>query len=60
MIASSFMTPARSLASTVGAKNPYVYREYRYDSETGLYYLQSRYYSPDGSRLLMPMLYVEK
>jgi RHS repeat-associated protein len=34
-----------SLASSVGQKNPYRYRGYRYDSETQLYYLQSRYYN---------------
>lgn len=34
-----------SLASTVGAKNPYRYRGYRLDTETGLYYLNSRYYN---------------
>jgi RHS repeat-associated protein len=33
-----------SLADTVGVTNPYRYRGYRYDAETGLYYLQSRYY----------------
>jgi RHS repeat-associated protein len=41
-----------TLASTVGAKNPYRYRGYRYDSETGLYYLQSRYYNPEWGRFL--------
>ena len=41
-----------SLASTVGEKNPYLYRGYRYDSETGLYYLQSRYYNPEWGRFL--------
>lgn len=41
-----------SLASTVGAKNPYLYRGYRYDSETGLYYLQSWYYNPDWGRFI--------
>jgi len=30
--------------------NPYRYRGYRYDSETGLYYLQSRYYDPVWGR----------
>ena len=29
-----------------------MYRGYRYDSETGLYYLQSRYYSPDWGRFI--------
>jgi len=41
-----------SLASTVGEKNPYLYRGYRYDTETGLYYLQSRYYNPDWGRFV--------
>ncbi|QAA33761.1 RHS repeat-associated core domain-containing protein [Clostridium manihotivorum] len=40
------------LGSTVGAKNPYRYRGYRYDTETGLYYLQSRYYNPDWGRVI--------
>ncbi|WP_143316932.1 RHS repeat-associated core domain-containing protein [Clostridium sp. HBUAS56017] len=41
-----------SLASTVGIKNPYRYRGYRYDTETGLYYLQSRYYNADWGRFV--------
>lgn len=41
-----------SLASTVGVKNPYLYSGYRYDSETGMYYLQSRYYSPEMGRFI--------
>jgi len=41
-----------SLAGTVGVKNPYRYRGYRYDTETGLYYLQSRYYNPDWGRFV--------
>ena len=41
-----------SLASTVGQKNPYRYRGYRYDNETGLYYLQSRYYGPNTGRFI--------
>ncbi len=41
-----------SLASTVGVKNPYLYKGYRYDNETGLYYLQSRYYSPEWGRFV--------
>ena len=36
----------------VGYKNPYRYRGYRYDSETGLYYLQSRYYNPEWGRYI--------
>ncbi|MDT8716234.1 AHH domain-containing protein [Clostridium sp. 19966] len=41
-----------SLKDTVGIKNPYRYRGYRYDTETGLYYLQSRYYNPDWGRFI--------
>ena len=41
-----------TLAATVGAKNPYCYRGYRYDTETGLYYLQSRYYNADWGRFI--------
>ncbi|MDP2843510.1 MAG: RHS repeat-associated core domain-containing protein, partial [Acetobacterium sp.] len=36
----------------VGAKNPYRYRGYRYDNESGLYYLQSRYYDPSIKRFI--------
>ncbi len=36
----------------VGAKNPYRYRGYRYDTESGLYYLQSRYYDPSIKRFI--------
>ncbi len=41
-----------SLADTIGAINPLRYRGYYYDTETGLYYLQSRYYSPDLMRFI--------
>ena len=32
--------------------NPLTYRGYVYDRETGLYYLQSRYYNPEWSRFI--------
>ena len=35
-----------SMAGTIGEINPFRYRGYYYDSETGLYYLNSRYYDP--------------
>lgn len=38
--------------SHIGHKNPYRYRGYRYDTETGLYYLQSRYYDPEMGRFI--------
>lgn len=41
-----------SLKDTVGTVNPYRYRGYRYDTETGLYYLQSRYYNPEWGRFI--------
>jgi RHS repeat-associated core domain len=37
---------------SVGYKNPYRYRGYRYDTETGLYYLNSRYYNPGWGRFI--------
>jgi RHS repeat-associated protein len=41
-----------SLAGTVGRYNPLRYRGYVYDTETGLYYLQSRYYNPETGRFV--------
>ncbi len=37
---------------TLGNLNPFRYRGYCYDTETGLYYLQSRYYDPQTGRFL--------
>ncbi len=34
------------------ARNPYLYRGYHYDHETGLYYLNSRYYDPETGRFV--------
>ena len=41
-----------SLYSTLGVNNPLRYRGYVYDTETGLYYLQSRYYNPTWGRFI--------
>ena len=41
-----------TLASTLGAMNPLRYRGYVYDTETGLYYLNSRYYNPAWGRFI--------
>ncbi len=41
-----------SLANTVGANQPFRYRGYVYDEETGFYYLQSRYYDPTTCRFI--------
>ena len=40
------------LASTIGAINPFRYRGYYYDTETKLYYLNSRYYDPEVGRFI--------
>jgi RHS repeat-associated protein len=37
---------------TGSVENPYLYAGYRYDEETGFYYLQSRYYDPEIGRFL--------
>lgn len=34
--------------------NPFRYRGYYYDAETGMYYLQSRYYDPEVGRFIQP------
>jgi len=38
--------------SDLARLNPFRYRGYVYDSETGLYYLRSRYYNPDMCRFV--------
>ncbi len=43
-----------TLASTIGAINKLRYRSYYYDTETGFYYLQSRYYDPVVKRFISP------
>lgn len=40
------------MANTLGTLNPLRYRGYVYDEDTGLYYLQSRYYNPQWHRFL--------
>ena len=41
-----------TLANTVGTYQPFRYRGYVYDTETQLYYLQSRYYDPATCRFI--------
>ena len=38
--------------TTIGNLNPIRYRGYYYDTETGLYYLNSRYYDPEVCRFI--------
>ncbi len=39
-------------ANGIGVLNPFRYRGYYYDTETGLYYLQTRYYDPELGRFI--------
>ena len=41
-----------TLAGTLGKRNPFRYRGYVFDEETGLYYLRSRYYCPEPGRFI--------
>ena len=41
-----------SMADTLGKDNPYRYKGYYYDDETGMYYLKSRYYQPEICRFI--------
>ena len=46
------LTTTGTMAGTLGKLNPFRYRGYVYDTETGLYYLQSRYYNPETGRFI--------
>lgn len=39
-------------SSSIGSLNPFRYKGYYYDSESGMYYCQSRYYVPDWGRFI--------
>ena len=41
-----------SMAESLGKDNPYRYKGYCYDEETGMYYLKSRYYAPEICRFI--------
>ena len=41
-----------ALSETLGTLNPFRYRGYVFDEETGLYYLRSRYYNAERSRFV--------
>ena len=40
--------------ATIGSRNPFRYRGYYYDEETQLYWVSSRYYSPELCRWISP------
>ena len=46
------LSTSGTMASTLGSVTPLRYRGYVYDTETGLYYLQSRYYNPTWGRFI--------
>ena len=41
-----------SMAGTLGKDNPYRFKGYYYDEETGMYYLKSRYYQLEICRFI--------
>src|SRR5690554_5548304 len=43
-----------SIGDTLLALNPFIYKGYIYDDESGFYYLKSRYYSPKVRRFISP------
>jgi len=47
-----FLSITGSMAATLGEANPFRYRGYWYDNESGFYYLQSRYYDPQVGRFI--------
>ena len=47
-----------SLAETFGTEQPFRYRSYVYDEETGWYYLKSRYYNPELGRFISADVYL--
>ena len=47
-----------TLATTLGKLNPFRYRGYVYDEETGFYYLKSRYYDPETCRFISADVYL--
>lgn len=49
-----------SMATSLGTVNPFRYRGYVYDEETGLYYLRSRYYNPIWKRFINADAILEK
>lgn len=46
------MSRTGAMANTLGLLNPFRYRGYVYDEETGLYYLKTRYYNPEWDRFI--------
>ncbi len=49
-----------SMASTLGVINPFRYRGYVYDQETGVFYLHNRYYTPMHCRFVNAYVLIEE
>ena len=45
-------TVSNTTLEKIGTLNPFRYKDYYYDIETGWYYLNSRYYDPEAGRFL--------
>ena len=45
-------THTSGIEATIARNNPFRYRGYYYDTETGWYYLQTRYYNPTWGRFI--------
>ena len=50
--ATTYLTSTTAERNVVTNLNPFRYRGYYFDTETGFYYLQSRYYNPQWGRFL--------
>ena len=54
----NILSTTGSMANTLGKLNVLRYRGYVYDAETGLYYLNSRYYNPSWGRFINADVFV--
>lgn len=52
------MSITGSKAGIIGKTNPFRYRGYYYDEETGMYYLKNRYYDPEIRRFISADSYI--
>ena len=57
-VSSTVTAGLTGLSSYIAYNNPFRYRGYYYDGETGFYYLNSRYYDPEIGRFLNGDAYV--
>ncbi len=55
----NILTTTGTMANTLGQINPLRYRGYYYDTESQLYYLKTRYYSPKIGRFINADVYID-